>query len=179
MGDWRQYGIGLIGIMLAFGFGGSMLANNYAGSSTTSPNSQEKRNFTLPSQNFVVGGFDRSLTEQVVVAARNDVVFVNAYYDTKEQREDLRQLKEIRNNFGDRAYIQVVNSSTTSEILSRNGIVNFPKVVVVSGTTTSRGLVPRQKVLSNTSQKKVERAICSVMTDLGENAAYCRRIGGF
>jgi hypothetical protein len=185
-GNWKQYMIVLLGLSLGLGFSASMFAQNYTGGGSSSPEDQQEnsRNFTEPGQNFRKGSFGKSYNEQVVIAARNDKAFVNAYYENQEQRQELMELQSVTESFGDRVYIQVVNSTTESEILTRNGIVEFPKVIVVGGAATQRGLAPRQSIIpgnqySNITQLNVERAVCNSITNLGSQAARCQQIGAF
>jgi hypothetical protein len=179
MGTLKQYGIVIFGLMLGLGFGGSMFAQNYSGSSSapSGSNQQTTTNYTEPGTNFRVGTFNKSFNEQVVIAARNDKVFVNAYYENAEQKEELKSLKSVTDNWGDTAYVQIVSSNISSEILTRNGIVEFPKVVVVGATATRRGVAPQQQVISNITQENVERGICNVLSNLGGHAARCQALG--
>jgi hypothetical protein len=179
MGNWKQYAIVLVGLSLGLGFSASMFAQDYTGGGSSSSSQETSRNFTEPGKNFKVGSFNKSFREQVVIAARNDKAFVNAYYSSEEEKEELQSLQSVTDNWGDRVYIQVVNSSTESEILTRNGIVNFPKVVVVGATASQRGVVPQQEIISDITQENVERGICNAVTNLGSQAARCQAIGAF
>ena len=185
MAKLKQYGIVIFGLMLGLGFGGSMFAQNYTGSSSSPQNNdQQTRNYTQPSQNYVVGSFNKSMNEQVVIAARNDKAFVSLFYETEEQRQELSNLSNIQNSFGDRVFIQLVNSTSGSDIITQNGIVDFPKVVVIGGQATQRGLVPKQVVVpgteySNITRTNLERAVCNTLINLGSQAARCQQIGAF
>jgi len=91
-----------------------------------------------------------------VISAREDRVFINAFYSSAEERDELENLQGIQQNFGDRAYIQIVNSSSGSDIITQNGIVDFPKVVVISGVQTRRGLSPRQVMVPGAEYSNIK-----------------------
>jgi len=176
--ELKQYGNLVIAVLITVGFGATfMLYGN--GSQQPDTGQEEEMNFTAPSQNFVVGSFNKSYTEQIVIAAQEDAVFVNAFYENESDREQLEQLETITQNFGDRVYIQVADSSQGGEIISRNSVVEFPSVVVQGGLMTRRGPAPQQQTVTNITQVNVERAICNTLTELGGQAARCQQIGAF
>ena len=174
-----QYGNLFVAVLITIGFGATFLVYGGGGQSGPSANNQdtEQRNFTAPSQNYIEGSFDRSFTEQVVIAARDDVVFVNAFYDNETQIEELRNLQQVQERFGERVYIQVTDSAEGAEIVSRNGLNEFPAVVVQGGVMSQRGPAPQQEVVENVTVRGVEEAICNALTDLGNVAARCQQIG--
>ncbi len=175
-----QYGNLMVALLITVGFGATFLVyGGGAGGSGSSPANQdtEQRNFTAPSQNYIEGSFDRSFTEQVVIAARENVVFVNAYHDNESQIEDLRKLKQVQESFGDRVYVQISSSAEGSEIISQNRITEFPSVVVQGAVNTQRGPAPQQEVVQNITVRNVEVAVCKSLSDLGSAAAKCQQIG--
>ena len=177
--ELKQYGNLIIAVLITIGFGATFMLYGNGGGAQPDTGEQEEMNFTAPSENYRVGSFNRSYTEQVVIAAQNDVVFVNAFYDNESDREQLEQLESITQSFGDRVYIQVADSSQGAEIISRNSVTEFPSVVVQGGLMTQRGPAPQQTTVTNITQVNVERAICNTLTDLGGQAARCQQIGAF
>jgi len=174
-----QYGNLMVALLITVGFGATFLVYGGGGQSGPSQGNQdtEQRNFTAPSQNYIEGSFDRSFTEQVVIAARDNVVFVNAYYDNESQIEDLRKLRQVQESFGDKVYVQIASSVEGSEITSRNGVTEFPSVVVQGAVNTQRGPAPQQEVVENITVGNVEVAVCQTLSDLGSVAAKCQQIG--
>lgn len=174
-----QYGNLFVAVLITVGFGATFMVYGGGGQSGPSAANQdnEQRNFTAPSQNYVEGTFNRSYTEQVVIGARDDVVFVNAFYDNETQIEELRNLQQIQERFGDRVYLQIASSTQGADIVSRNGLNEFPAVVVQGGVLTQRGPGPQQEVVENVTVRGVEEAVCKTLTDLGDVAARCQQIG--
>jgi len=175
-----QYGNLMVALLITVGFGATFLVYGGGAGGTggnTGNQDREERNLTAPSQTYIEGGFDKSFTEQVVIGARDNKVFVNAYYDNESQIKDLRRLKQLQQDFGGHVFIQVLSSREGSEIVSRNGITEFPTVVVQGGVNTRRGLVPRQQTVENVSVRNVEYAVCQTLSDLGGVAARCQQIG--
>ncbi len=174
-----QYGNLAVAVLITVGFGATFLVYGGGGQSGPSAANQdtEDRNFTAPSQNYVEGTFNKSFTEQVVIAARDDTVFVNAYYDNETQIDGLRDLQQVQERFGDRVYIQIMSSTQGSEIVSRNGLNEFPAVVVQGGLMSQRGPAPQQEVVENVTVRGVEEAVCNTLTDLGDVAARCQQLG--
>lgn len=176
---FKQYGNLMVALLITVGFGATFLVygGGAGGTGNSNQNQQEQRNFTAPSTQYTEEGFNRSFTEQVVIGARDNVVFVNAIYDNESQIEDLRQLQEIQQIYGDKAYIQIVSSVQASDIVTRNGITNYPTVVVQGGIMTQRGPGPQQEVVQNITVRNVEEAICKTLSNLGSVAARCQQIG--
>lgn len=174
----KQYGKLIIAVVITIGFGGTMFVYGGGGSQPDTGEEQET-NFTAPSQHYRLGSFNKSYTEQVVISARDDVVFVNAYYENESQKQQLEQLQPVTQNFGDRVYMQVIDTSTSIDVISRNGVNEFPAVVVQGGLMTQRGQAPQAQKVTNITQLNVERAICNGLTDLGGQAAKCQQVGAF
>lgn len=175
-----QYGNLFIAVLITIGFGATFMVyggGGQSGPSAANNQDQEQRNLTAPSKNYVEGSFDRSFTEQVVIGGRDDVVFINAFYDNETQIEELRNLKQVQERFGDRVYLQIADSVEGSEIVSRNGLTDFPSVVVQGGIMTQRGPAPQQEVVENVTVRSVEKAVCKTLTDLADVAARCQKIG--
>lgn len=177
--ELKQYGNLIIAVLITVGFGATFMLYGNGGNQQPDTGEQEEMNFTAPAENYRVGSFNKSYTEQIVISARDDVVFVNAFYDNESDREQLEQLESITQNFGDRIYIQVTDSSQGAEIISRNSVAEFPSVVVQGGLMTQRGPAPQQQTVTNITEVNVERAICNTLTNLDGQAARCQQIGAF
>ncbi|MFB6116010.1 MAG: hypothetical protein ABEK10_00725 [Candidatus Nanosalina sp.] len=175
----KQYGNLLVALLITIGFGATFLVYGGGGSNTapSNTNQQQQRNFTAPSQHYTEQGFNRSFTEQVVIAARDNVVFVNVIYNNESQVSDLRKLRDLQQTYGDKVYIQLVSSVQASDLVTRNGITDYPAVVVQGGVLTRRGPAPQKQVVKNITSMKVEKAICRTLGQLGSAAARCQQIG--
>jgi len=175
-----QYGNLAVALLITVGFGATFLVygGGAGGSGSNTPNQeQEAANFTAPSQNYIEGSFDRSFREQVGISSRDNVVFVNAYYDNESQIEDLRKLKQLQESFGDKVYVQILSSTEGGDIITRNGVTDFPSVVVQGVVNTQRGPAPQAEVVNNVTVRDVEVAVCQTLPDLGSVAAKCQQIG--
>lgn len=175
----KQYGNLIIAVLITIGFGGTMFVYGGGGGGQADTGEDQEMNFTAPSEHYRVGSFNKSYTEQVVISGSDDVVFVNAYYENESQREQLEQLKPVTENFGERVYMQVIDTSTSVDVISRNSVNEFPAVVVQGGIMTQRGPAPQSQVVTNITQLNVERGICNSLTDLGGQAAKCQQVGAF
>jgi hypothetical protein len=165
--DLQQLGIFIIGMAVAggFAFGGIAQFSGITGGGDS--NQQQQFNATLPSQSYQETGFDLSAREQRVLAVRNDIVFVNSFYSNQSQLDDMKQLESVSQSFGDRVYVNLVNSSSANDVLYSYGITEFPKAVVIGGS--------RQGVttVSNVSSQTVSSAACNAFAQLGDQAANC------
>lgn len=175
----KQYGNLMVAVLITIGFGATFLVYGGGGGGAGSPSNQdqEQRNFTAPGQQYTETGFNRSYLEQVVIAAQQEAVFVNAIYDNETQIEELRQLQQLQETYGDKAYIQIVSSTQVPEVVTRNSVTEFPAVVVQGGVLTQRGPAPQQQKVENITVRNVEEAICSTLNNLGSAAARCQQIG--
>ncbi|MFB6204309.1 MAG: hypothetical protein ABEJ75_01555 [Candidatus Nanohaloarchaea archaeon] len=170
MGYIEQYGTLIVALMLGggFAFGGIASYAGIVGGGSSNTANQGQRNFTLPSSNYVEGGFNRSLQVQRYLASQKDVVFTTVYYSERKGLEAARQLKSLRDVFGDRLYIAAANKSRHQVPLSESSIKSYPVAVLLGGNQNSP-----TAVVNEVTSNRVSSAACSVIRDLGELAAYC------
>lgn len=163
----NQYGILLVGLMIGGGFalGGIV---SYSGLVDTNSQQSSEFNATLPSENYVEGSFGLDRQEQLVLAAQNDVVFVNAFYENEEQFENMSFLESIPGEFNNRVYVQVQNSSSSSPLLIEFGITEFPEAIVMGSSRNARALT-----VESVTEEEVEAKVCQVVRDWGDFAAKC------
>ncbi len=164
-----QYGILIMGLLIGGGFAFGGIAS-YAGLTGGSGGNSNGNQFnaTLPSQNYLEGSLGMNSREQLVLAARNDVVFVNAYYGSQEQLESLRGLQDIPQEFNGRVYVQVVNESSISPIMTEYGVNELPAAVVIGSSRNSQAAV-----LQDPSKQVVSQAACNAIRNWGSLAARC------
>ncbi|MBC5792794.1 MAG: hypothetical protein H8Z69_02020 [Nanohaloarchaea archaeon] len=166
--DLQQIFILIIGLSIAggFAFGGIAQFSGITGGGGSN-NQQQEFNATLPSQNYMESSYSLSAREQRVLAVQNDIVFVNSFYSNQSQFEDMKQLESVPQDFGNRVYVNLVNSSSTNDVLYNYGITEFPKAVVIGGS--------RQGVttVSNVSTSTISSSACKVFATLGDQAANC------
>jgi hypothetical protein len=182
MGLWKkvkQYGNLVIALMMAVGFGATFMiyAGGAPGGSTGNDDTQNL-NYELPASTYSEEGFQKSYREQVVSAAQNNIVYVNVIYDNKSQRENIENMQPVVSNFNDRAYVQVIPLSDSEDLPSQTQIEKYPSAVVIGGSASQRGVVPRQEIVSgNISQTEVEVAVCNALSQLQGVAARCQSLG--
>lgn len=164
----KQYSVVILGLLLGggFAFGGIASYSGMVGSGQ--PQQQQDLNASLPSTNFVSGSFDMGVRGMRTAAVRNDVVFVNGFYDTEDQRQAMESWSNLPSKYNQRVYVQVKNESQPSEVLTRFGLNDFPSVVVIGGS--QRGY----SIVRNTTTSNVERSICSSFRQWGSVAGICR-----
>lgn len=168
MADWRQIGTVIIGLAIGGGFAFGGIAS-YAGLTGGNANQQQEFNATLPSTKYVESPFDLGPREQRLLAYRNDIVFVNSYYDTPEQKQRMsEELSNLSGRFNGRVYVSLANSTSNSDILYQYGLTEFPTVVIVGGNQQYRG-----QPIRDVTTEKVSSEICDAFRQLGSNAAQC------
>lgn len=164
MTDLKQYGILVVALMLGGGFAFGGIAS-YAGLVDTGSSDREQQRVTMPEQNYKEKPFNMSSRGQQALAYNRDVVFVNAFYETGEQRQQLQDLQQLPERFDDRVYVSVANSSADSDLMISYGIVEFPAVVVMGGSGSAQP--------ENITVSAVSDAVCDSLRSLGEQSAQC------
>lgn len=171
MASWKQYGVLVVGLLMAGGFAFGGMAS-YSQMINSSPQGEgEEIDAELPDQNFREGGFNLSAREMMYLAAQNDAVFVSAVYNSTEGREQLMGLSNITENFNGRAYLTVVEASK-SESVSSYAITNFPTVLVYGRKALSQSPAP-VPVRGELTSDNVETTMCSTMQNWNNVRAFC------
>jgi hypothetical protein len=168
---FKQYGTLIVGLMIGggFAFGGIASYAGLVGGGQTADDSQNQFNATLPEDNFQLESYGLSSREQLVLAGRNDVVFVTGLYETEEELDQLRQLEGVESNFNGRMYVQAVNYSD-SQLFSQYGFTELPKVVVLGGAG-QRGSV---NIAQSVDQQSISSQACRSFRNWNDLAAYCQ-----
>ena len=168
MASWQQIGIGIIALAIGGGFAFGGIAS-YAGLTNAQANQGDQANTTMPSSNYMEEPLHLGPREQRLLAYNNDVVFVNSYYNSEEQKQQMEQeFSGLPEKFGDRVYVSVANSSSNSDILYQYGLTNFPSTVIVGGNQQYSGQ-PIQEIDAAT----VSTEICDAFRELGSSAGQC------
>ena len=171
MADLKQYGVLVVGLLMAGGFAfGGMASYSSMINSNGANNNNNQIDAELPSENFKEGNYNLSVNERMYLTLREDVVFVSAIYNTTEQKNQLMNLQNLSGNFNDRAYISVVSASD-SESSNTYAITNYPTVLVY-GYKTSQQQAPA-RVTGELTERNVAATICSNMNKWGDVASYC------
>lgn len=169
MADLKQYGVLVVGLLMAGGFAFGGMAS-YSSMVNTNTQSDNQINAELPSQTFKEGPYNLSVRERMYLSLKKDVVIVSAVYNSTEGKKALMNLKPVSKNFNGRAYISVVSASE-SEVARQYSITEYPKVLMF-GFKTSRRQVPAV-VQGEINEKNVVSTICSSMNKWGDAATYC------
>lgn len=168
MANAQQIGIAVMGILIGGGFAFGGIAS-YAGLTNSQAQQQNEVNTTMPSTTYVEQPFDLGPREQLLLAYRNDVVFVNSYYSTEEQKQQMRnEYSNLSSEFNDRVYVSVANSTSNSDILYQYGLTEFPSAVIVGGNQQYSGQPVRE-----ISADAVSSEVCDAFRQLGPSAAQC------
>lgn len=168
MANLQQYGIAIMGLLIGGGFAFGGIAS-YAGLTNSQSQGQNEVNTTMPSSNYQEEPLQLGPREQRLLAYNNDVVFVNSYYDTEEQRQQMEdEFSSLPEQFDDRVYVALANSSSNSDILYQYGLTNFPSSVIVGGNQEYSGQ-PVQEIDADV----VSSEICDAFRQLGSSAGQC------
>lgn len=184
MGVWKktkQYGNLIIALMMTIGFGATFMIYA-AGAPSSNPGNDDTQelNYELPQTTYTEEGFGKNYQEQVVAAAQNDIAFVNVIYDNESQLENIEDMQPVASNFQDRAYVQLISLDNAENLPSQTQIEGYPSAVVIGGSGSSQGVVPRQEIVSgNITQNEVEKGVCNVLSNLQGIAARCQSLGAF
>lgn len=173
MADLKQYGILVVGLLMAGGFAFGGMASYSSSINSNGANNDNQINAELPSQNFKEGNYNLSVNERMYLTLREDVVFVSAIYNTTEQKQQLMSLQNLSGNFNDRVYISVVGASD-SESANTYAITNYPTVLVY-GYKSSQQQAPG-RVKGELTESNVAATICSNMNTWGDVASYCASV---
>lgn len=174
MGLIEKYGTLIIALLIGGGFAFGGIAS-YAGlvSSPESNNNQNDIDDSLPDTNYVEGSFDRSMQEKALIAAQNDVVFIDAYYNSSEQFSQMQEYSELPETFDGRVYISVMDSE---EEMPPSQVEETPAVVITGSGVEGRQIEPRQTIEYDISSDEVGSFVCNYMREWPESATIsCAR----
>jgi hypothetical protein len=166
----KQYGVLVVGLLIGGGFAFGGIAS-YAGlvDSGNSNRNGETFDATLPTDNYRESTFGLSLREQQVLAAQNDVVFVNLMYSSENNVD----LSGFPSTMAGRAYVEVANE-TEVPYDNQYGVTDFPAAVVVGSRRNAR-----VQLVRNVTQSNIASAACngfsSWSTARGSVVGQCQR----
>ncbi|PSG98745.1 MAG: hypothetical protein BRC29_01295 [Nanohaloarchaea archaeon SW_7_43_1] len=164
--DLKQLGTLLIGAFAVggFAFGGMVNWSGISGGGQQ-PQGSGELDATMPEQNYQESPYKMNWREQRVLANKNDVVFVNAFYENEEQKEQLQKLQSLVQRFDKRVYVSVASSSSNSKIMIHYGIYEFPSAVVNGGSSISQP--------ENVTVERISEAACDGFRNLGDQTSEC------
>jgi len=168
MADWQQYVVLGFGLFVAAGFAvqGIVSYSSVVDQGPSQGGETGEMNLELPAQHYSEDGFDRSPRELVGIATSEDVVFVNGFYQTQEDKENLRtELEELPEEFDNRVYVGLENS-TESDIARQSGFNEFPTVYVLGSSQLS---TPTQDI----TNENIRDQVCDEFNSLGDQASNC------
>lgn len=172
MADLKQYGVLVVGLLMAGGFAFGGMAS-YSSMVNTGSSGDDEIEAQLPEQNFIDGDYDLSTRERMYLAIQEDVVFVSAVYNTSEQKQQLMQLENMTENFDGRVYLSVENSSTSTTASSYT-LSRYPNVLMY-GYATSARQQPTPAQVEDITESNIASTVCRMMNEWGDVRAYCAR----
>ncbi len=169
MASWEQYGILVFGLLIAGGFAFGGIAS-YAGlTNTGNQNAQDEFNATVPDENYVEGSFDLTQREQMVLAYRDNFVFVNVFHNESEEN-NLSQLKQLPDSFNDRVYVR---SSDTSEASTMYYAYNTPQTDLPMAVVVGGNQGYRTQPLEDLSQERLSSEVCDAFRSIDPVSTRC------
>lgn len=159
-----------VGLMVAVGFSFGILVSlpGFGGGSGPAGADQEF-NATMPSQNYQEQPFDINTEEQQFFVLQEDIVFINSFYETDEQKEQLSEFQGLTERFDNRVYVSVANESTGPDLIFEHGLTDYPNSVVIGANEPYIHGFPTD---STDSEEMVEN-ICDAFNSLGDQASEC------
>lgn len=165
----KKYGVLVIGLLIGGGFAFGGIAS-YAGLTNTGSSNSNGQSFnaTLPQSSYQESSFGLTLREQQVLAARNDVVFVNLVHTDGNYPD----LSGIPGKLSGRAFVEVANASEVPYD-EQYGITDFPVAVVVGSRRNAR-----VQLVRNVTGANVGSAACNGLRSWssrrGSVVGYCQ-----
>jgi hypothetical protein len=175
MATLKQYGVLVVGLLMAGGFAFGGMASYSQMINTGSP-SDDSVEASLPSQNFKDGSYNLSVRERMFLTLQEDAVFVSAIYNTTEQKQQLMKLQNLTESFRGRAYISVV-SADESQTVNSLSITQYPAVWVYGYKFSAReGRPSPLPVQGELTDQNIGSRMCSSMNNWNDVRAYCAGI---
>lgn len=169
MKKWQQYTVLAFGLFTAGGFALQGIASYSGHVDAGGQGGGQMGEFEMPSENFRDGGYNLSAQQQLYLAVNNDIVFVNVFYDSEEDRQMLEEeLRGLPDSFGQRVYVSLQSSDSDSDMLYTYGFTEFPQALVIGGNQ-ERAPEPVSEVTS----EAVSEEICNEFRQLGDQAGQC------
>lgn len=167
MANLQQYGILVMGLLIGGGFAFGGIAS-YAGLvDGGNQNNQDEFNATVPGENYVNSSFDLTGQEQRLLAYRDNLVFVNVFYNETEEAPDLEQLPS---NFNNRVYVSVADTSQASSLYYTydTPTTGLPMAVIVGGSQSYR-----TQPIEDLSQERLSGEICDAFRSIDPVSTQC------
>jgi len=170
--DIKRYGVLVVGITLSLGF--AFGAVQSFSSMVDAPEAQQggQEEVQLPDERLTNGSFDLGPQEQQYLAATQNAVFVNLYYETDEQKQDLETIQEdLDSNFGETVYVAVVDEEENDVLMVNFGVDEMPGYVVIGSSQE-----PQRDGEGDINYQQVATDVCDVMASWDEHAGYCQSL---
>ena len=162
-----------IGIMVAIGFSGVFTYSNLVQTPNSGNNNDDRQEFngTLPSENYINGSYELSITEQANLAVNEQVTFVSVLYE--DEKINYSQMSGIPQSFNNTVYINAINMSESTFASGRS--IPTPSALVIGDQPmrTQRGNIPYSLRTSQITAAEVKSTICSVKRDVTPYGAVC------
>lgn len=173
--NWAVAGVLGVTLMTAIGFLIGPMADYSAMVNTQQPNQQEEVQTELPQTNFQEEPFDLGPRQQLQLTFPNDVVFVNAFYTSEDEREQMSFMQNFPEEYNQRVYTSLTDNTADSTMVTQYGLTeqDLPIVIIVGGSGESAQDAVRQLQGDQITQENVNAAICDVFQDWNDLAAKC------
>lgn len=159
-----------VGVMVAIGFSfGILVGLPGFGQIGGGSGPDADFNATMPEQNYQEQQFNLDTREQQTFVLQRDIVFINVFYDTEEQREELSRLQDLADRFDNRVYVSLANSSVDSELIFEHGITDYPSSVIIGANEPYIHGFPEDDL----SDETLTGHICDAFNSLGDQAGQC------
>lgn len=170
--DLKRYAVLVIGITLSLGFAFGAVQSFSSMVDAPAPQ-QGQSNAELPENDRAEEPFNLNIQEQFTLAFQNDIVFVNLYYETEEQKENLQDLGIVEDELGDKIYLTRVNESEADTLPIEAGIDEYPAFIVVGDNQEAPQRTFQGEEFSN---EQLASAICDSMATWGEYSSVCQSL---
>ncbi len=168
MADWQQYGVLVIGLLIGGGFAFGGIAS-YAGLTDSGNQNNQEFNATVPEENYVNESFGLSGQEQRLLAYRDNVVFVNVFYNESEE-QDFSEIEQLPERFNEKVYVSTASTSDASSLYYTydSPTTGLPMAVIVGGSRSYQ-----TQAIEDLSQERISSEICNAFRSIDPVSTQC------
>lgn len=164
---FEQYMLIGVGVMVAIGFSGVFTYGSLV-NTPDRPNQQEQEiEAELPNQTYQEGSIGLSIREQAYLSVKEEVVFVNGFYENDSTI--YLDLEDLPSQFNDRVYINTLNRSETT--IGSNLQMEMPSALIIGDQRSQRAPYTMQR--AEPGRESIQQGICTAMRDVTEFGATC------
>jgi len=172
--DIKRYGVLVIGIILSLGFAFGAIqsfSSMVDAPAANQPGQQEE--VEMPAERLTDAPFDLDPEQQHFLAVTESIIFVNMYYGTDEQREELEEIRDdLDEELGEKVYVAVVDEGENDILMTHMGVNEMPGYIVIGDNQGN----PAAQGEGDFDSSEVAGGVCDTMASWDQFAGYCQSL---